>query len=130
LKSTLTGFDVSVDYKGVAGLESRQNAACSDVFILKILENGPTGVSEMKKRQKVCRALSLHNVLNLRIPQNGKNARTNLRACGTAGRDGHRLESPVDVQQEYDRLPISPVDRLKESCHPPTSDLSRDTASA
>jgi len=47
----------------------------------------------MKKRQKVCRALSLHNVLNWRIPQNGKNARATLRTCRATGGAGQWLAS-------------------------------------
>jgi len=39
-------------------------------------------------------------------------------------------ETPVDRQQVYDRLAFSPVDRLKESCHPPTSVSSGDAANA
>jgi hypothetical protein len=81
LKSTLTSHLVSIDYKRVAGLGSRQNAGFPDVFILKSLENGPKGLPKIKTRQKVCRFLSLHNVLKLRIPQDGEKARAILRAC-------------------------------------------------
>jgi len=84
----------------------------------------------MKKRQEVCRALLLHNVLKPNVPQIGKNARTNLRARGTGAGTDSGSKAPVDGQQECDRLAFSPVDRLKESCHPPTSDSSRDAASA
>jgi hypothetical protein len=40
---------VGVDYKGVAGLGSRQNTALPDVFILKSLENGPTRLPKNEK---------------------------------------------------------------------------------
>jgi PadR family transcriptional regulator, regulatory protein PadR len=39
----------------------------------------------------------------------------------------HRLQTPVDVQQEYATLPFSPVDRLKERMPPSKTEVLQGT---